>query len=156
MESEVRNALGEKQYILAQQLCDDWLKIAPCAAVAHYLAAWSRDAQGLEAEALPFYESAFALGLTGNDLRGALLGAASTCRSLGEFDRSEDLLRRGIKEFADSSEFRAFLAMILYASGRCKEAISTLLELLVDTTNDHYIKQYERALREFSGNPDAN
>jgi hypothetical protein len=46
--------------------------------------------------------------------------------------------------------------MILYASGRCKEAISTLLELLVDTTNDHYIKQYERALREFSGNPDAN
>jgi tetratricopeptide (TPR) repeat protein len=109
MESEVRNAIGEKQYILAQQLCDDWLKIAPCAAVAHYLAAWSRDAQGLEAEALPFYESAFALGLTGNDLRGALLGAASTCRSLGEFDRSEDLLRRGSKNSPTAQNFVPFL-----------------------------------------------
>lgn len=121
MERRVRDALAQKQYSLAQQLCDDWLRLVPDAAVAHYLAAWCRDAQGFEEAALAFYEKAFLFGLSGGDLRSALVGAGSTCRILGKFDRSEDLLRRGIKEFPDGSEFRAFLALTLYASGAPKK-----------------------------------
>jgi hypothetical protein len=84
MEEPIRNALADKDYALAQSLADNWLSLAPDVAVAHYLAAWARDAQGLEADALVHYEKAFALGLSGENLRGALLGAGSTYRNLGK------------------------------------------------------------------------
>jgi hypothetical protein len=49
MEEPIRNALADKDYALAQSLVDDWLSLAPDVAVAHYLAAWARDAQGSDA-----------------------------------------------------------------------------------------------------------
>jgi len=63
MEHEIRHALADKDYSLAQTLADNWLNREPQVAVAHYLAAWARDAQGLEADALVHYEKAFDLGL---------------------------------------------------------------------------------------------
>jgi tetratricopeptide (TPR) repeat protein len=99
MEDQIRNALADKDYALAHSRADDWLSRAPDNAVAHYLAAWARDAQGAEADALVHYERAFALGLSAENLRGALLGAGSTYRNLGRFDRSEEILRRGIQDY---------------------------------------------------------
>jgi Tfp pilus assembly protein PilF len=64
MEDRIRTALANKDYALAQTLADDWLSREPHVAVAHYLAAWARDAQGLEADALVHYEKAFSLGIT--------------------------------------------------------------------------------------------
>src|ERR1700751_6223981 len=72
MEDQIRSALASKDYALAQTLADDWLSREPNLAAAHYFAAWSRDAQGLEADALIHYEKALKLGLSGEDLRGAL------------------------------------------------------------------------------------
>jgi tetratricopeptide (TPR) repeat protein len=155
MEEPIRNALADKDYALAQSLADDWLSLTPDVAVAHYLAAWARDAQGSEADALIHYEKAFALGLSGENLRGALLGAGSTCRTLGRFDRSEEILRRGIQDYGDASEFAAFLALTLYSAGRFREAISILLQLVADTATDVHIKRYERALRYYAAHPDA-
>jgi len=155
MEHEIRHALADKDYSLAQTLADNWLNREPQVAVAHYLAAWARDAQGLEADALVHYEKAFDLGLSGEDLRGALLGAGSTYRNLGQFDRSEELLQRGVRDYGDVSEFSAFLALTLYSSGRFKEAVSILLKLIGDTATDVHIKRYERALKYYAANPDA-
>lgn len=155
MEDEIRQALAAKDYSLAQTLADTWLNRAPQVAVAHYLAGWARDAQGLEADALVHYEKAFELGLSGDDLRGALLGAGSTYRNLGQLDRSEEFLRRGIRDYGGASEFSAFLALTLYSRGRSKEAISILLKVLADTTTDAHIKRYERALRYYAANPDG-
>ena len=156
MEDQIRSALASKDYALAQTLADEWLNREPNIPVAHYFAAWARDAQGFEAEALVHYEKAFSLGITGQNLRGALLGAGSTCRNLGQFARSEELLRKGIHEYSDVSEFSAFLALTLYSVGRFKEAISILLKLLADTGADAHIKRYDRALRYYAANPDAN
>jgi tetratricopeptide (TPR) repeat protein len=153
MEDEIRQALAAKDYSLAQTLADNWLNREPQVAVAHYLAGWARDAQGLEADALVHYEKAFELGLSGEDLRGALLGAGSTYRNLGQLDRSEELLRRGIQDYGDASEFSAFLALTLYSRGRSKEAISILLKVLADTATDVHIKRYERALKYYAANP---
>jgi tetratricopeptide (TPR) repeat protein len=154
MEDRIRSALAGKDYALAQTLADDWVNREPNLAVAHYFAAWSRDSQGLEADALIHYEKALELGLSGEDLRGALLGAGSTYRNRGQLARSEETLRRGIQAYGDVSEFSAFLALTLYSAGRCKEAISILLRLLADTANDVRIKRYERALRYYAANPD--
>jgi tetratricopeptide (TPR) repeat protein len=155
MEHEIRHALANKDYSLAQILADDWLGREPQVAVAHYLAAWARDAQGLEADALVHYEKAFDLGLSGEDLRGALLGAGSTYRNLGQLDRSEELLRNGVRDYGDVSEFSAFLALTLYSSGRFKEAVSILLKLIGDTATDVHIKRYERALKYYAADPDG-
>jgi tetratricopeptide (TPR) repeat protein len=155
MEDQIRSALGDKDYALAQALADDWLRREPDIAVAHYFAAWARDAQGSEADALAHYEKAFSLGLSGADLRGALLGAGSTYRNLGKFNRSEELFRDGIQKYGDTSEFSAFLALTLYSERRFKEAISILLKLLADTATDVHIKRYDRALRYYAENPDA-
>jgi tetratricopeptide (TPR) repeat protein len=155
MEDQIRSALASKDYVLAQTLADDWLSREPNLAAAHYFAAWSRDAQGLEADALIHYEKALKLGLSGEDLRGALLGAGSTYRNRGQLARSEETLRRGIQTYGDVSEFSAFLALTLYSSGRSKEAISILLKLLADTATDVHIQRYERALKYYAANPDG-
>jgi tetratricopeptide (TPR) repeat protein len=154
MEDQIRSALASKDYALAQTLADDWLSREPNLATAHYLAAWSRDAQGLEADALIHYERAFELGLSGEHLRGALLGAGSTYRNLGQLARSEEILRRGIQAYGDVSEFSAFLALTLYSSGRFRQAISILLRLLAATAGDTHIKRYDRALRYYAAHPD--
>jgi tetratricopeptide (TPR) repeat protein len=156
MEDQIRSALDNKNYALAQTLADDWLKREPRVAVAHYFAAWARDAQGLEADALVHYEKAFELGLSGEQLRGALLGAGSTYRNLGNLARSEEILRSGIEDYGETSEFSAFLALTLYSEGRFREAISLLLRLVADTATDVHIKRYDRALRYYAANPDAN
>jgi tetratricopeptide (TPR) repeat protein len=154
MEDQIRSALASKDYALAQTLADDWLSREPNLAAAHYFAAWSRDAQGLEADALIHYEKALKLGLSGEDLRGALLGAGSTYRNRGQLARSEETLRRGIQTYGEVSEFSAFLALTLYSGGRCREAISILLKLLADTASDTHIRRYERALRYYAAHPD--
>ncbi|HTD13534.1 MAG TPA: hypothetical protein VK673_00035, partial [Chthoniobacterales bacterium] len=61
MEDQIRSALASKDYALAQTLADDWLSREPHLLTAHYFAAWSRDAQGLESDALIHYEKAFEL-----------------------------------------------------------------------------------------------
>jgi hypothetical protein len=90
MEDQIRSALADRDFALAQTLADDWLRQAPDLAVPHYLAAWARDAQGLETDAFVHYEKAFALGLSGEDLRGALLGAGSTYRNLRYYAANPD------------------------------------------------------------------
>ena len=156
MEDQIRSALASKDYVLAQTLADDWVRREPDIPVAHYLAAWAKDAQGLEAEALVHYEKAFSLGITGQDLRGALLGAGSTCRNLRQFARSEELLRQGIQKYGEVSEFSAFLALTLHSAGKSKEAVSTLLQLLAETVTDVHIRRYDRALRYYAANPDLD
>jgi tetratricopeptide (TPR) repeat protein len=156
MEDEIRHALSDKNYILAQTLADRWLSQEPHLAVAHYLAGWARDAQGLEPDALVHYEKSFELGLSGEDLRGALLGVGSTYRNLGNLTRSEEILRRGIEDYGETSEFSAFLALTLYSAGRYREAVSILLKLLGDSTDNVHIKRYDRALRYYAANPDNN
>lgn len=155
MEEQIRNALANKDYALAQALADDWVRREPHGALAHYFAAWARDAQGSEADALVHYERALALGLSGENLRGALLGAGSTYRNLKQFGRSEELLRKGIEGYGDTSEFPAFLALTLYSEGRFREAISLLLNFVADTATDARIKRYERALKYYAANPDV-
>ena len=155
MEDQIRSTLASKDYALAQTLADDWASREPHLATAHYFAAWSRDAQGLEADALVHYEKAFELGLSGGNLRGALLGAGSTYRNLGQLARSEEIFRRAIQAYGDVSEFSAFLALTLYSAGRFKDAISILLKLLADTASDIHIKRYDPALRYYAAHPDA-
>ena len=46
MEDQIRRALEDRDFAVAQTLADEWLTRARDVAVAHYFAAWCRDTQG--------------------------------------------------------------------------------------------------------------
>ncbi|MBO3746913.1 tetratricopeptide repeat protein [Streptosporangiaceae bacterium NEAU-GS5] len=118
-----------------------------------YQTAWVHDSLGLEAEAVPYYRQA--LGGHGlSDRLGAYLGLGSTLRVLGRFAESVTTFRRGLAEFPGDPGLRAFLAMALYNSGQAREAVSTLLGLLAETSADEQIQRYRRAIEYYAANLD--
>jgi len=112
-----------------------------------YQLAWTCDVLGREAEALPYYEKAVALGLPKNELAGALLGLGSTLRHLGQLERSASVLQSARLQFPDNREFDAFLALTLQAAGQGGEALRVALTALCDTSEDQGIRAYQRAIR---------
>lgn len=123
----------------------------PNVAEINYQIAWTCDVLGREAEALPFYEKAVALGLPANELAGALLGLGSTLRNLGKLERSAEVLRSGQAQFPDNREFDVFLALTLHALGQHAEAMKLLLTTIADTTDDPGLTAYQRAIRFYAG-----
>ncbi len=120
------------------------------------LTAWTHDSLGLEEEAAEHYEAALANGLSGDDLRGALLGLGSTYRTLGRDDDSERIFRRGLEEFPDFRPYRIFRAMLQYNRGEAREAVQELINVLLETTSDPDIQRYQRALDGYSGDLDRS
>ncbi len=119
----------------------------PNVAEINYQLAWTCDVLGREAQALPYYEKAVALGLPKNELAGALLGLGSTLRHLGQLERSAAVLRSARLQFPENREFDAFLALTLHADGKSGEALRLVLDALCDTSEDPGLRAYQRALR---------
>lgn len=123
----------------------------PDVAEIHYQIAWTCDSNDASAEAIPHYDKAIALGLESESLAGAMLGLGSSLRVVGQFERSESVLREALVRFPDHNEFRAFLALTLHDLGRHADALSIALTTLVDTADDPGITAYQRALRYYAG-----
>ncbi|MCP3802892.1 tetratricopeptide repeat protein [Allokutzneria sp. A3M-2-11 16] len=112
-----------------------------------YQAGWAHDKLGKENDAVPYYSRALSLpGLTPVERHGVFLGLGSTYRTLGRYEESLETLRRGVAEFPDFAPLKAFLAMTLYNCGENKEAVSMLLNLVLDTTDDASVKSYSEAI----------
>lgn len=116
----------------------------------NYQIAWTYDSMGKESSAVPYYERAIAMGLQGEDLNGALLGLGSTFRCLGEYQKSLQILNKGISLFPEDRSLKIFRALTLYNLGKKAETVEILLQHLLDTTNDENIRAYEGALRFYS------
>lgn len=104
------------------------------------------DNLGLEHESVPFYLRALDQGLSGPDLERALLGLGSTYRGLGEYQKAEETLRRGVREFPHNRALQVFLAMTLYNAGQHKEAMEIALTNLLETTADEKLQYFKRPL----------
>lgn len=122
----------------------------PDDATIQYQCAWAHDLLGLEREAVVYYERAIALGLDGEELRGALLGLGSTFRCIGEYRKAVETLRRGVATFPEDRALQVFLAMALYHVDEVKEAMGLLLENLAATTSDPSIGAYRGAIAFYS------
>ncbi len=130
----------------ARALLLDLVASYPDDAEINYQTAWVHDTLGLEREAVPFYLRAIEQGLPEKDLEGALLGLGSTYRTLGAYQQSEEILRRGMATFPNNRSFQVFLAMTLYNLHRYHEAVELLLTNLAETTSDPTILEYKRAI----------
>lgn len=126
------------------------LKTNPNDPTINYQMAWTCDFMGKESEAVPFYEKAISNGLSGDDRKGAMLGLGSTYRCLGEYQKSLKVFDQAINEFEGDRSLRVFRALTLHNLGKSEDAVGQLLIQLLDTTSDHSIKAYDKALRFYS------
>lgn len=108
------------------------------------------DFAGLEADAAPVYEQAFAAGLDGDELRQGLIQYGSTLRNLERFDDAVTALRQADDQFPGHASVRAFLALALTSAGRGHEAVQMLVTLALDRIDSDELKQYQRALRGYA------
>ncbi|MGE7768873.1 tetratricopeptide repeat protein [Peribacillus sp. NPDC096540] len=120
----------------------------------NYQCAWSFDLLGEESKAVTFYENAISLGLSSNELEGALLGLGSTYRILGEYEKSKNVFLQGIKAFPNNRAIQVFYSMTLYNLNEHSKAMELLLKCLVDTTSDNELISYKRAIDFYSNKLD--
>ena len=113
----------------------------------NYHCAWIHDLLGLEREAIPFYEKAVEGGLSGDELKGALLGMGSTYRCIGEYQKARETFQRALERFPERQEYRTFLAMTLYNLGEHSKAMELLLNTLAETSNAEGVIRYKRAIQ---------
>lgn len=115
--------------------------------VVQYRTACVYDFLGQEHDAIPYYLAAIENDLPDPDLRPAYLGLGSTYRTLGQYAESKQILLEGLSHFPNANEMKMFLAMTLYNLGENHEAVSSLLKLILDTTSDEAIINYEHVIR---------
>lgn len=106
----------------------------------------SYDVMGDEEMAIPFYRRAIEAGLDGHDLQECLVCLGSTLRVVGEYGEAVEMLEQAVDEFPERNSGRAFLALAYLSNGDVNLAVSTLLGLLLETTNDEDILSYVDAL----------
>jgi tetratricopeptide (TPR) repeat protein len=107
------------------------------------------DLLGSEVEAIPFYQRAVEEGLEGEELQECLICLGSCHRAIGEFQDSVDVLKAFTDRFPESRAGLPFLALAYYSNEQYEEAVSLLLELVLDTTSDEDILAYADPLDYF-------
>jgi len=112
----------------------------------NFQAAVVHDNLGLERESIPFYLRALGQGLSGPNLERCLLGLGSTYRVLGEYQKAEETLRLGFREFPDNRALQVLLAITLYNTQQHKEAMELVLVNLLETTSDEKLQYFKRGL----------
>jgi tetratricopeptide (TPR) repeat protein len=111
------------------------VKEFPDDALINYQCAWSFDLLGEESKAVPFYENSIKLGLSGEDLEGALLGLGSTYRTLGEYEKSKNTFLKGIELFPSNRAIQVFYSMTLNNLKEHNTAMELLLKCLLRHDN---------------------
>ena len=108
---------------------------------------WTYDVLGRAEDAVRHYEKAVALGLQPNELCAALIGLGNSLRLIGEAARAVEVLEAAKRQFPSYREIELYLALALHAAGRSGEAVKTLVETVLDTTEDPGLSAHQRALR---------
>lgn len=105
------------------------------------------DSTGHPDRAVPLYQQALEVGLTGERRRRAVIQMASSLRNLGNVQQSVALLTEEMDADSDHLDdaVRAFLALALVDSGREREAVSLALGALAA-----HLPRYQRSLANYA------
>ena len=159
MQKEVDRAVelrNEGKYKESNEVLVKLVHTFPEDSFIHYQCAWSFDVLGEESQAVPFYEKAIQLGLSGKVLEEALLGLGSFYRALGNYKQSKDIFLKAIELFPNNRAIRVFYSMTLYNLKQHHQAMELLLNCLADTTTDQEILNYKKAIHFYSNKLDSS
>ena len=137
-------------YEESNELLLSLIKAFPKDAFISYQCAWSFDVLGEESQAVPYYELAIQLGLSGKELEAAVLGLGSSYRVLGNYEKSKNVFLKGIALFPNNRALQVFYSMTLYNLKEYHQAMEVLLTCLADTTTDQEILNYKKAIHFYS------
>jgi tetratricopeptide (TPR) repeat protein len=120
----------------------------------NYQTGIAHDNSGLGREAIPYYERALELGLSGSDLERCLMGLGSTYRYWGNYQKAVETLQRGMKEFPENRAIQVFLAMAMYNNQSYKGSVELLIQTLMETTTDEKLQYFKRGILAYNENLD--
>ncbi len=121
-------------------------------AKANYESACACDRQGKEEEAIPYYQKALDLGLSGQDRTEALLGLGSSLRNVGKAREAVVLLENAQAEFKDFIPLRAFCALARWSVSKDKKELANLRTIL----QVGQLGGYEKAVRMYLQDAEAH
>jgi tetratricopeptide (TPR) repeat protein len=142
----VRALRKSGQHEAARTLARELAALNPADAELQYATACVHDYLGLGTEAIPFYRAALAGALADEARRGAYLGLCSTYRAQGRYAEALALADEGLSQFPGASALKVFRAIVLYNLDDGKQAVSTLLQVVAESSADPEVREYQRAL----------
>lgn len=114
---------------------------------AQMAAAYECDREGLEAEAVTYYDAAWKLGVPDPERSAFLVGYGSTLKNVGRLAESAARLNDAMAYSAVNHPARAFLALTQLRAGDAERAMATMIELLLETgSQESGIIRYRKAL----------
>lgn len=119
----------------------------PDHAVVQYEAGGAYDYAGQEAQAVPYYERAHALGLPDHLKPRLALQWGSTLRNLGRHEEAMALLKDACDTYPQHTALKAFYALALLSGGQAEKAVIAALEACLLTPSA--LEKYDRALRSY-------
>ncbi|MBE2222755.1 MAG: tetratricopeptide repeat protein [Anaerolineae bacterium] len=143
---EARNLRDEDELEASQEILLALLEQYPDNATVLYEVGGSYDVLGEERDAIPYYEQAVDAGLEGDDLQECLICLGSCNRVIGEFEESVEALETAVSQFPDNKSGHVFLALAYYSNDQKEDAMRTLMELLLETTQNEDILAYADVL----------
>jgi len=139
---EARKLRDEDELEASQEILLELLDEYPDDATVLYEVGGSYDVLGEEREAIPYYEQAIEAGLEGEDLQECLVCLGSSRRVIGEFEESVAALKTAVSQFPDNKSGHVFLALAYYSNDQKEDAMRTLMEVLLETTENKDIQAY--------------
>lgn len=129
---------------LIDKLADE---LPPGSAVAPFERACAFDSTGHSDRAVPLYEQALAIGLTGERRRRAVIQLSSSLRNVGQPQRSVELLTEELNAGSDHLDdaVKATLALALTDVGREREAVSLAVGALAP-----HLPRYQRSMANYA------
>ena len=106
----------------------------------------SYDVLGDEEKAIPYYRRAVSAGLEGEDLQECLICLGNTLGIVGELDESVTVLESARKQFPDKPSTRIFLALAYHYNNQPDDAVGTLLDVILHTSEDPDIQAFAGTL----------
>ncbi|GAB4268513.1 MAG: hypothetical protein Kow0080_11480 [Candidatus Promineifilaceae bacterium] len=139
---------------VSQELLLELLDAFPDDPLVLYEVGGSYDVLGEEKQAIPYYQKALDAGLAGVDRQECLVCLGTDLRLTGRFARAVEVLETAVSEYPHNNSGKVFLALAYYSYGREDEAVSLLLDLLLQTTKDENILAYADTLDYYKDNLD--
>ncbi len=115
---------------------------------AQIAAAWANDSYGSEADAMRYYDAAWAAGIPPEKRSRFIVGYGSTLRINGRVEESIAIHRTGIADYPEYAPHHAFLALALNSAERHDEALAEALTALLVVGASH-LDGYDRSLRAY-------
>jgi tetratricopeptide (TPR) repeat protein len=106
-------------------------------------AAYACDSEGLEADAIGYYDAAYRLGARAPEL---LIGYGSTLKNVGRLDDSLAILGEAEAHASVANAARAFRALTLHRAGKSDAAVAMLVRLVAELD----VPRYRPALESYA------